>query len=146
MEFPVTVDSQEAFDDMVKSRLDREKTKQAELQTQVDTLTAEKQDLTTKAADFETRATTAEQWKADRESKDQLTDLAKSVAKTAKLPDGAWKALKGSSKEELTAHAEELKPLLTPPSAPVIQSIGDSPQNAGNTEALQAVHDLFGTD
>lgn len=34
MEFPVTIDSQEDFDKLIKPRLDREKTKHADLETQ----------------------------------------------------------------------------------------------------------------
>lgn len=53
MEFPVTIESQEAFDGMVKDRLAREKTKHDELQAQVTSLTSEKDALTKAAGDQE---------------------------------------------------------------------------------------------
>lgn len=45
MDFPVTVESQEEFDDLVKERLGREQRKQDDLQAQVNTLVAEKSAL-----------------------------------------------------------------------------------------------------
>jgi outer membrane murein-binding lipoprotein Lpp len=146
MEFPVTIDSQEDFDKLIKPRLDREKTKHADLETQVNTLTAEKQELETKVTGLETRATTAEQWKTDRETEDQITDWAKKIAKDEKLPDGAWQALKGSTEDELKAHAETLKPLLSKPTTSLARSLGETPEESSriDVEAREAVQQLFG--
>lgn len=143
MEFPVTVDSQDDFDKLVKDRLEREKNKQSDLEKQVEALTAEKQDLTSKLTDLEGRATTAEKWKADREAQDAINKTRDDVAKEFGLTASV---LRGASEEELRAHAEELKPLLAQPISPVLPGIGDSPTNDGDTEAHQAVRQLFGTD
>lgn len=149
MEFPVTIESQDDFDRLVSKRLEREQAKQADLETQVASLTEANQALETKASELEGRATTAEQWKADRETKDQLAQLTVEVAKEAGLPEGAANALKGATKEELLAHAEALKPLLTPTNdAKVFARIGDTPtpKQTADTETREAVRQLFGGD
>ena len=96
MDFPVTVDSQEDFDDLIKPRLEREKTKRVDLQKQVDSLTAEKQELTTKVTDFESRATAAEQWKNERETADALNETRSAVAKEFGV---AVEALRGADED-----------------------------------------------
>ncbi len=147
MEFPVTIDSQEDFDKLVSKRLEREQAKQTDLGTQIETLTTANTALEAQITELEERATTAEQWKTDRESEDQLVTLAKEVAKAAKLPDGAERALKGATREELEAHAEALKPLLSTTNSP-IPRIGDTPtpKDTTDTEAREAVRQLFGGD
>lgn len=127
MDFPVTVNSQDDFDKLVKDRLEREKTKRTDLQDQVDALTAEKQELETKASKWEARATTAEQWKTERETQDEQAKTAKAIADEFGI---AVEALKGSTEEELRAHAEILKPLIQPPAAPVLPTVGDQPQDS----------------
>lgn len=143
MDFPVTVDSQEDFDDLIKPRLEREKTKRVDLQKQVDSLTAEKQELATKVTDFESRATAAEQWKNEREMADALNETRSAVAKEFGV---AVEALRGADEAELRAHAEVLKPLIQTPKTPVIPRIGDKPEGHEDTAGHEAVRQLFGTD
>ena len=143
MDFPVTVDSQEDFDDLIKPRLEREKTKRVDLQKQVDSLTAEKQELATKVTDFESRATAAEQWKNERETADALNETRSAVAKEFGV---AVEALRGADEAELRAHAEVLKPLIQTPKTPVIPRIGDKPEDHEDTAGHEAVRQLFGTD
>lgn len=126
MEFPVTIESQEAFDQLIKPRLEREKTKQSDLEKQVEALTAEKQDLETKVTDLESRATAAEQWKSDREAQDEHAKITKAVADEFGITP---EALKGATEEELRAHAEILQPLIQQPAAPVLPNVGDQPQD-----------------
>lgn len=143
MEFPVTIESQDDFDNLVKSRLDREKTKQSELQEQLDAATAEKQELETKAAGLETRATTAEQWRQDREAQDQRAELVKKVADEFGIDA---KALRGSTEDDLRAHAEDLKSIIPPPSGPVVPGQEKSPDKPAANELSEFVSDFFGGD
>lgn len=140
MEFPITVESQDQFNELVKDRLAREKTKQADLESQVAALTAEKQDLATKLNAANGRAEAAEQWKTEREQADQHETVRAEVAKEFGI-DAA--ALRGTTKEELTAHAEVLKPLLAG-KAPVIPSQGNQPDKASTSEEAQFAASLFG--
>ena len=66
--------------------------------------TAEQANMT-ELEQWKSRAESAEQWKAQRESQDSAAQLAKDVAKAKGVPVGA---LRGSTREELEAHADEL--------------------------------------
>lgn len=145
MEFPVTIESQEAFDAVIKDRLAREKTKQADLQAQVDSLTAEKQELESKSADLvaasqaaEERASSAEKWRTEREATDNADKLRKSVASEFGI---SAEALRGDTEESLKEHAQILKGLM--PVAPVITDIGDSPSSR-SSDASEFVAEFFG--
>ena len=141
MDFPVTVESQDAFDGLVKARLDREKTRQSELETQIADLTAEKQTLETTNSELETRATTAEQWKTDRETADARTSLLATISQETGVPADA---LRGADEAELRSHAETLKTLL--PKTPIVPKIGDHPDSGPSTEEREAVQQLFNND
>lgn len=143
MEFPVTIDSQEGFDQLVKSRLEREKTKQDELAGQVEALTAEKQGLETELTSLSARATAAEEWKQAREEQDAHAAVLAKVAEAQGVPA---EALVGTNEEELTAHAEILKPLLQGAGSKPVSSIGDSPKDSPKTAEREAVRQLFGND
>lgn len=67
-------------------------------------------------------------------------ELVSKVAKTAGVPASA---LRGSTEEELTAHADILKPILKP-SAPVVNRQAQSPGDVPVDESRNAVRDLFG--
>ena len=145
MEFPVTIESQEAFDEVIKDRLSREKTKHADMQQQIDALTAEKQgvdqqitDLTSKAESAEARAGEAEKWRADRETADKATELRASVAKEFGIDA---KTLRGADEAELREHAQIIKDVM--PAVPVVPNIGDSPSGEASV-ATQFVADFFG--
>lgn len=146
MEFPVTIDSQEAFDEVIRERLGREKTKQGDLQAQVDQLTAEKQDiasqlvdLTGKADAAEARAASAESWRVEREAADAADVLRTSIAAEFGVE---VKALRGDSDESLREHAQILKDMV--PAAPVIPNIGDSPSGR-ESAASEFAADFFGS-
>lgn len=144
MEFPVTIDSQEAFDVLVKDRLGREKAKYADyddLKTQVQTLTeaaaAHDQALAAAVA----RAEKAEGALSNITAAAELDKTRTEVAKAAGVPA---EALRGASKEELEAHAEVLKPLFTAPKGPVIPNQGEEPDKPTVAEEREFVRGLFG--
>ena len=141
MDFPITVESQEDFDGLVKTRLDREKTRQSDLETQIAALTAEKQAFETTNGELETRATTAEQWKTDRETADARTELVATISQETGVPADV---LRGADEAELRSHAETLKTLL--PKTPVVPKIGDQPDGVPSTEEREAVQQLFNND
>lgn len=142
MDFPVTIESQDDFDKLVKSRLDREKTKQDELQQQVDALTAEKQELATQNDTLTQRAESAEQTIADRDAADAHSKLVSDIAGEFGVDSSV---LRGTTEEELRDHAGVLKQLLaSQPVAPVVPNAGDSPKNPAPTEEEQFVSELFG--
>jgi hypothetical protein len=91
------------------------------------------------------RANVAEAWKADREAADKLDKVRQEVAEATGVPATA---LRGANRAELQAHADALKPLLTPPPrGPVVPDPGktpDKPANAGDADERAAVAALFG--
>jgi alpha-galactosidase/6-phospho-beta-glucosidase family protein len=134
MEFPITVESQEEFDGLVKDRLARITNKHADelakfadyddLKTRAETLEAEKAEIEQERDAAVTRAETAEGVVAKFESEQQVSQWRAEVATASGIPADI---LRGSTKEEFEAHAELLKPLLTAQQAPVIPNQGDSP-------------------
>src|SRR5690625_1021478 len=102
MDFPVTIESQDDFDKLVKSRSDREKTKQDELQQQVDSLTAEKQELATQNETLTQRAESAEKTIADRDAADAHAKLVSDIAGVCGVDSAV---LRSSNEEELSDHA-----------------------------------------
>lgn len=142
MEFPVTIESQDDFDKLVKSRLDREKTKQDELQQQIDSLTAEKQELANQAETLTQRAESAEKTLSDREAADAHLKLVTDIAAEFDVDSAV---LRGSTEEELREHAAVLKQLITSqPVAPVVPNAGDSPKRIAPTDLEQFASELFG--
>lgn len=140
MEFPITIESQEKFNELVSTRLAREKTKQDQLQSQLDVVTAEKQDLESKNNQLTQRATAAEQWKQERESADTHATLVKQIAEEFSLDSSV---LRGSTEEELRSHAEVLKPLVQQPVAPVVPGAGQSPnKNSDPDPAREFLRDI----
>lgn len=146
MEFPLTVDSQDAFDTLVKDRLVRERAKFADyddLKAKADGADAAQAtaDAATKAAVG--RAETAEALVKTHDAAKEVDGWRADVAKSTGVPAVA---LRGSTKEEFEAHAAELKPLLTGVS-PVIPNPGKTPDNpaAGGDDERAAVRELFGT-
>lgn len=147
MEFPVTIDSQDAFDGLVKDRLARERAKFSDYDEIKSRAEAAEQAAAEHQAAIDAanqRADQAEQWKAEREKSDELAKVREDVAKEAGVPATA---LRGSSKEEFEAHAAELKPLLTGHLGPVIPSQGDFPDHPATDQADEraAVRTLFGS-
>lgn len=76
------------------------------------------------------RAEAAEKWRADREAKDAAAATAAEVAKEKGVPVSA---LRGSSREELEAHADELLTILPKkPAAPSADGQGDIGDDIGD--------------
>lgn len=134
MEFPITIDSQDAFDGLVKDRLARERAKFSdydELKAKADgsaeaiaeaVAEAERKhaEELAKFADYDDLKSTVE--KNDQEK--ALAQLKHEVAQAKGVPAAA---LAGSSKEELERHADVLKPLITA-KGPVIPGQGLAPE------------------
>lgn len=146
MEFPITIDSQEQFDGLVKDRLAREKAKYADyddLKTAAEAFEEQKTALEQQIADAVSRAETAEGKVQEFETEKQISSWRDEVAKAAGVPADA---LRGSTKEEFEAHAEVLKPLVTAATAgPIVRTVGDSP-NPQTSEESEFVTSLFGGD
>jgi predicted nucleic acid-binding Zn-ribbon protein len=135
---PVTIETQEQFDELIKDRLARHKT---QIETEVKAGYADYEDLKTKATAYETEKSAWETAKADYEKKltdatTKLTDatgkltvyetekLKAKAIKAAGIPAESWeeasKFVKGGTEAELKESAESLKKLLgipkkTPP-------------------------------
>lgn len=143
MDFPVTIDSQDAFDALVKDRISRERAKFADYddlkraaQQAADAKTQADQAL----ADALARAETAEGKVRGFETEKQLAAWRDEVAKATSIPASV---LRGSTKEELEAHAAELKPLITG-AGPVIPTQGDEPASHATSDERSFVRSLFG--
>lgn len=139
MDFPVTIDDQASFDALVKDRLAREKTKldeavsrAEEAEASIAAVAQERDEAVARATSAEERATDAEGKVQTFESQKQLNELRTEVAKAAGVPATA---LRGTTKEELEAHASELKPLITASRGPVIPGQGDVPETKTDTAA-----------
>lgn len=137
MEFPVTIDSQDAFDNLVKDRIKRAETKAVEPFADYNDLKAKAESADQAIADAEAKATAAteraETAEATVKSQDEdkaIQTVRAEVAKAKGVPEAA---LRGSTKEEFEAHADELKPLLTGIS-PVIPTQGDSPTHSATVD------------
>lgn len=146
MEFPYTVESQDAFDELVKDRIGRERAKFADyddLKTQAGAAEEKIAAAEQAAAEARSRAETAEGKVAAFEGKEQVGAWRTEVARATGVPADV---LRGSTKEEFEAHAAELKPLITAQSAPVIPTQGDQPDPTAATanESREFVRDFFG--
>jgi len=75
------------------------------------------------------RAERAEKALAERDAAEELAKARDAVAKATGVPAGV---LRGASKDELEAHAAELKPHFTPKKGPVIPTQGDIPTHAAS--------------
>lgn len=151
MEFPITIESQDDFDRHIKDRLDRQKKTIDDLTARAETAESTLADTEQARAALEqerdaavTRATTAETRVGEFETRENIAKLRAEVAQASGVPAAA---LRGNTKEELEAHAAELKPLLTAQEAPVIPNQGIQPEKpaAGEGEERAAVRTLFGT-
>lgn len=85
---------------------------------------------------WQARAEAAEKWKQDRETRDAAAELAAEVAKDKGVPVSA---LRGSTREELEAHAAEILALL--PEKPKVATDG-SGGNRGDDIESQTIDDL----
>lgn len=126
MEFPVTINSQDEFDGLVKDRINRVKSQFSDyddLKSQLGQFEAFKAQAEQSLAEAVARAEAAEGKVTEFETAKQINDWRTEVAQATGVPANA---LRGSTKEEFEAHAAELKPLITG-TGPVIPSQGDQP-------------------
>lgn len=142
MEFPLSVESQDAFDALVKDRLTRERAKFADYD-EIKAKAAEVEAVRA-AADEATRAAVARAEAAEavvqsHEAAKEVARVRSEVAKAKGVPEAA---LRGSTKEEFEAHADELKPLLTGVS-PVIPTQGAVPTASAAVESDRAFADFL---
>lgn len=145
MEFPVTIDSQESFDEIVKDRIGRVKAQFSDyddLKGRLDRAEAERA-----AAEQARDAALNEKAEAlgklaDADAKQQVAAWKAEVAKASGVP---VEALAGSTKEEFEEHAAILKPLMTP-QVPIIPTQGQEPTNHADNAERDAVRQLFGGD
>lgn len=106
-------------------------------------LTAKDAELLTfkdKATALETRVAELEAAAAELEKQNTLKALVAEVAKESGVPADV---LRGSTREELTAHAETLKSLIKP-AGPVVTGAGDTPGAGGDDAEREFIRELFG--
>lgn len=139
MEFPVTIDDQAAFDALVKDRLAREKTKLDEAITRAESAEANLASVTQERDDAVNRAGEAEAKVQSFETKEQVNTWRSEVAKAKGVPADA---LRGSTKEEFEAHADILKPLITP-RGPVLPDVDKTPENNSKRSSWASVLDAI---
>jgi hypothetical protein len=123
--------SQEELDRIIEGRLHRErekykgfdeiKAKAAEYDKQAEKDMTELQKLTRRAEEAEKKAQAFEQ-------QQQVAAWTQEVAKASGVPA---EALRGSTKEEIEAHAETLKPHFIKAAAPHVPGQGKQPTEAG---------------
>jgi chromosomal replication initiation ATPase DnaA len=125
---PIT--SQEALDAIIAKRVERERRKYADYDT-----------LAAKISTLETDLAAAAAKVQDYEREAAHTSLVREVAKETGVPADL---LRGSTRDEMTAHGKALAEYLTARSAtPVIPSLGAAPETKQSTEQA-FVKMLFG--
>ena len=133
-ETPASTFSQEDVDRIVNDRLARERKKYEGFD-----------DLKAKAEQFETAASERDalaQKVAEFEAKEQRATLAAEISEATGVPAAA---LRGDTREELEAHAAQLKSLL-PTTAPAIPGAAQKPSSPAPVDpARDTVRKLFGT-
>lgn len=145
MEFPATIESQGAFDEIVKERIGRIKAQYADYDDLKSNL-AQAEAAKAKAEEERDSAlavageATGKLAAADHEA--QVAAWRTEVASTNGLPA---EALAGATREEFEAHAAILKPLMTP-QPPVIPTQGQEPEAHGGSDERAFVRSLFGGD
>lgn len=148
MEFPVTINSQDEFDGLVKDRITRAERKAtepfadyADLKAKADGFDSIRTELEQKLAEATSRADAAEGKVTEFETAKQINDWRTEVAQATGVPANA---LRGSTKEEFEAHAAELKPLITG-TGPVIPTQGDQPTATASKSPWSEVLDEIGS-
>lgn len=127
MEFPITIDSQESFDAVIKDRLERERRKVAEGFADYDALKAKAGELEGAQA----RIKELEDEAGRRQREDELSRLRTKVAKDAKLPEPVVASLSGTDEETLAAQAKAIAEAMRPATAPRLSEQGHAPVGEG---------------
>lgn len=147
MEFPVTINDQAGFDELVKARLERERSKFADyddIKSQVASLTKERDEATDKAdkalADFAALEASQKEAAERAERERELEQWRNEVAKETGLPADL---LVGDTREELEVFAEKLKPHFN--NAPHVPDPGKTPDTPPKDEEMREfTRNLFG--
>lgn len=144
MDFPLTIEDQAGFDALVKDRIARERAKYADYAETKKALAElqSKQDEADKGiAEAVARAEKAEAELTEMKAAKQLDAWRAEVAAETKVPVDV---LRGTTREELKAHADALAPLLSA-KTPAVQTPGQQPEAPSETAELAAIRELFGT-
>lgn len=139
---PIT--SQEALDRIIQSRVARVKTQPPadydDLKSKAAELDQIKESQKTEAQKTAERISELENKLRGYETREQVTAWANEIVKDSPIPASA---LRGSTKEELAEHFEQLKGLLPEPVKPKAAPTGKSPSErdkpAGAVSALRAL-------
>lgn len=124
--------SQEDVNRIVQERLQREREKYSDYD--------DLKSAAERAQELEAEKTTLAERVAEFEAKEEQSKLVAQVADDVGVPADV---LRGSTKEELEAHAEVLKSLMKP-TGPVIPGQEKRPQKVEESEERKAIRQLFG--
>lgn len=113
-----------------------------ENKAQIDALQKQLEESQTHASQLETQVTELNEKVTGFEQEKELAALIKDVAKAKGVPA---EALKGTTEDELNAHADVLKTILQP-SAPVIDGQAKSPDETPVDPMREFARNLFKTD
>lgn len=128
--------SQDELDRIIQKRLDREREKYVDYDELKNTVAEQ----TERVSELESMNTTLSEQVAGFEQEKELSQLIKDVANTKGVPA---EALKGTTEEELNAHADILKSIIHP-SAPVIEGQAKTPGETPRDPGRETVKQLFG--
>lgn len=126
------ITSQEALDQIISKRLERERRKYADYDD-LKAKAAQADDTASKLAQAQARL---DQIEADQQCAQWRSQVSEETGVPAEL-------LRGNTLEELQAHGEALKDFVRKPSAPILPKQGDAPTSSLTAEQ-RLVRELFG--
>jgi len=130
--------TQEELDKIVQERLSRQSKQVKEGQAAIQKLQELEEAEKTEQQKLQDKLAEAESRIADFEKRDEIASIKSEVAQAQEVP---VELLRGSSQEEIEAHAAQLKKYLEKPSAPVVPNEGKhsdaQPQGDWLREKLQ---------
>nr|DAY94780.1 MAG TPA: Major head protein [Caudoviricetes sp.] len=130
---PVT--TQEDLDRIIEARLGRERKKYADYD--------QLKEQANKLENVQAKLTEAESKLGEYHKREQVTQWKTKVAADTGVPASV---LRGSTLEEITAHASSLQAILKDqPSAPIVRTQGDQPDSHASA-GQKFVRELFGTN
>lgn len=126
------ITSQEALDQIISKRLERERRKYADYDD-LKAKAAQADDTAAKLAQAQARL---DQIEADQQRAQWVSQVSEETGVPAEL-------LRGNTLEELQAHGEALKDFVKKPSAPILPKQGDAPTSSLTVEQ-KLIRELFG--
>ena len=126
------ITSQEALDQIISKRLERERRKYADYDD-LKAKAAQADDMASKLAQAQARL---DQVEADQQRAQWVSQVSEETGVPAEL-------LRGNTLEELQAHGQALKDFVRKPSAPILPKQGDAPTSSLTAEQ-RLVRELFG--